>query len=350
MPSVACPTARGHGPADVDAAVAAAREAFDHGLWPRTTPEERQEIIRRYDALRTARADEVAAAISVENGSAGWFTKVGQLFLTRQVNAYLKAAEEFGWEEVIEPSDPSVAFDTIVRREAISVVAAVIPWNSPFSAATAKLIPALLAGNTVVLKVSPENSLSMMLLADLWHEAGLPAGVLSILPADRETAPRRRPPARGSPHGPPGTGHAPHRSAAAARTPASSHPADLTADPTPPRPASSSPRARPRPAHAPRGIRLSHKAGSQAAANPTNPVQYWPRTITDARRSGKIPHRHLSIGTELGGLNRVYLVARVLPTPREALSVATIGLTPPSRFSSASRMCRESRGVPGTTI
>ncbi|MFC5922845.1 aldehyde dehydrogenase [Micromonospora vulcania] len=174
--------------ADVDAAVAAARTAFDNGPWPHTIPEERQEVIRRYDALRAARADEIAAAISAENGSAGWFTKAGQPFLTRQVNAYLKAAEEFGWEEVVEPSDPAVAFDTIVRREAIGVVAAVIPWNSPFSAATAKLVPALLAGNTVVLKVSPENSLSMMLLADLWHEAGLPDGVLSILPADRETS------------------------------------------------------------------------------------------------------------------------------------------------------------------
>ncbi|MDG9675866.1 aldehyde dehydrogenase [Micromonospora sp. DH14] len=173
---------------DVDAAVAAARAAFDNGPWPHTMPEERQEIIRRYDALRAARADEIAAAISAENGSAGWFTKAGQPFLTRQVNAYLKAAEELGWEEVVEPSDPTVAFDTIVRREAIGVVAAVIPWNSPFSAATAKLVPALLAGNTVVLKVSPENSLSMMLLADLWHEAGLPDGVLSILPADRETS------------------------------------------------------------------------------------------------------------------------------------------------------------------
>ncbi|MCX4572602.1 aldehyde dehydrogenase [Streptomyces sp. NBC_01571] len=175
-------------PADVDAAVAAARESFDHGPWPRTTPEERQEIVRRYDALRAALADEVAEAISVENGSAGWFTRAGQPFLTRQVDAYLKAAEEFGWEEVVEPSDASVAFDTIVRREPIGVVAAVIPWNSPFSAATAKLIPALLAGNTVVLKVSPENSLSMMLLADLWHRSGLPEGVLSVLPADRETS------------------------------------------------------------------------------------------------------------------------------------------------------------------
>ncbi|MGW6794928.1 aldehyde dehydrogenase [Streptomyces chartreusis] len=175
-------------PADVDAAVSAAREAFDRGPWPHTRPAERMEIVRRYDALRAARADEIAAVISKENGSAGWFTKAGQPFLTRQVNGYLKAAEEFGWEEVVEPADPSVGFDTIVRREAIGVVAAVIPWNSPFSAATAKLVPALLAGNTVVLKVSPENSLSMTLMAELWHEAGLPQGVLRVLPADRETS------------------------------------------------------------------------------------------------------------------------------------------------------------------
>ncbi|MGW1451081.1 aldehyde dehydrogenase family protein, partial [Micromonospora sp. NPDC002411] len=113
-------------PADIDKAVAAAREAFDHGPWPRTSPKERQDVVRRYDALRTARADEIAAAISTENGSAGWFTKIGQPFLTRQTNAYLQAAEEFGWEEIVAPSDPSVAFDTIVRREAIGVVAAVI--------------------------------------------------------------------------------------------------------------------------------------------------------------------------------------------------------------------------------
>ncbi|MGW4538518.1 aldehyde dehydrogenase [Streptomyces sp. WAC 01325] len=175
-------------PADVDAAVSAAREAFDRGPWPHTTPAERMEIVRRYDALRAARADDIAAVISKENGSAGWFTKAGQPFLTRQVNGYLMAAEEFGWEEIVEPADPSVGFDTIVRREAIGVVAAVIPWNSPFSAATAKLVPALLAGNTVVLKVSPENSLSMTLMAELWHEAGLPQGVLSVLPADRETS------------------------------------------------------------------------------------------------------------------------------------------------------------------
>jgi aldehyde dehydrogenase (NAD+) len=174
--------------ADIDRAVAVARHEFDQGSWPITTPQQRQAVIRRLNSLREARADEVAAAISAENGSALWFTKAGKPYLTRQVTAFLKAAEELGWEEILEPSDSSVPYDTIVRREAVGVVAAVIPWNSPFSAATAKLVPALLAGNTVVLKVSPENSLSMMLLADLFTDAGLPQGVLSILPADRQTS------------------------------------------------------------------------------------------------------------------------------------------------------------------
>lgn len=93
-------------PQDIDRAVAAARAAFDNGPWPRTDPKERQEIIRHLNALREARADEIAEMISAENGSAGWFTKMGQPFLTRQINSYLKAAEEFGWEEILDPSDP----------------------------------------------------------------------------------------------------------------------------------------------------------------------------------------------------------------------------------------------------
>jgi acyl-CoA reductase-like NAD-dependent aldehyde dehydrogenase len=145
-------------------------------------------VLRRLNTLREERADDVSAIISAENGSAIWFTRAGQAGLTRQAEAYLKAAEEFGWEETLTPSDPDSPFRSVVRREAIGVVAAIIPWNSPFSAALAKVIPALLAGNTVVLKVSPENSLSMNLLAGLLAEAGLPAGVISVLPADRETS------------------------------------------------------------------------------------------------------------------------------------------------------------------
>ncbi|CAG6391101.1 aldehyde dehydrogenase [Streptomyces cocklensis] len=175
-------------PADVDRAVAAARAAFDEGTWPRTAPAERIAVLRRLNALREENAAKIAALMSAENGSAGWFMRAGQAGLSRQANAYLKAAEELAWEETLAPLDPASTARSVVRREAIGVVAAVIPWNSPFSASMAKIIPALLAGNTVVLKVSPENSLSMGFLADLLQQAGVPEGVISVLPADRETS------------------------------------------------------------------------------------------------------------------------------------------------------------------
>ncbi|MEU8583211.1 aldehyde dehydrogenase [Streptomyces abikoensis] len=175
-------------PADIDRAVSAARASFDAGAWRLTPPAERIAALRAFNALREKNAEEIAHLISLENGSAGWFTRAGQLGLTRQANAYLKAAEEFGWEETLAPSDPASPVRSVVRREAVGVVAAVIPWNSPFSSATSKIIPALLAGNSVVLKVSPENSLSMGFLAGLLERVGLPEGVISVLPADRETS------------------------------------------------------------------------------------------------------------------------------------------------------------------
>lgn len=175
-------------PADVDRAVAAARTAFDEGSWPRKSPVERIAILRRLNALREENAEKIATLMSAENGSARWFTRAGQAGLTRQADSYLKAAEELGWEEIVAPTDPASTVRSVVRREPIGVVAAVIPWNSPFSSAMAKIIPALLAGNTVVLKVSPENSLSMGFLAELLQQAKVPEGVISVLPADRETS------------------------------------------------------------------------------------------------------------------------------------------------------------------
>ncbi|AHH98088.1 acyl-CoA reductase-like NAD-dependent aldehyde dehydrogenase [Kutzneria viridogrisea] len=172
-------------PADIDRAVAAARTAFDEGPWRRTTPAERIELIRRFDRLRLERAEEIAALVSAENGQAIWFARGGQQGMSRQVAAYLKAAEELDWEQALPTAEP---IRSVVRREPIGVVAAIIPWNSPFSSALAKIVPALLAGNTVVLKVSPENSLSMNLFADMLREIGLPEGVISVLAADRETS------------------------------------------------------------------------------------------------------------------------------------------------------------------
>ncbi|MFF9526327.1 aldehyde dehydrogenase [Streptomyces achromogenes] len=175
-------------PADIDRAVAAARKSFDEGVWQATPPAERIAVLRRFNALREENAERIAELISLENGSAGWFTRAGQPGLTRQANAYLKAAEEFRWEEALAPSDPASPVRSVVRREAVGVVAAVIPWNSPFSSATSKIIPALVTGNSVILKVSPENSPSMGFLAELLEQVGLPEGVLSVLPADRETS------------------------------------------------------------------------------------------------------------------------------------------------------------------
>lgn len=175
-------------PADIDRAVAAARKSFGEGVWQATPPAERIAVLRRFNALREENAERVAELISLENGSAGWFTRAGQPGLTRQANAYLKAAEEFRWEEALAPSDPASPVRSVVRREAVGVVAAVIPWNSPFSSATSKIIPALVTGNSVILKVSPENSPSMGFLAELLEQVGLPEGVLSVLPADRETS------------------------------------------------------------------------------------------------------------------------------------------------------------------
>ncbi|MEU0030446.1 aldehyde dehydrogenase [Streptomyces sp. NPDC006335] len=175
-------------PADVDRAVAAARASFETGEWRLTPPAERIATLRRFNALREENAEKIADLISLENGSAVWFTRAGQPGLTRQANAYLKAAEEFRWEEALVPCDPASPVRSVVRREAVGVVAAVIPWNSPFSSATSKIIPSLLAGNSVVLKVSPENSLSMGFLGELLEQVGLPEGVISVLPADRETS------------------------------------------------------------------------------------------------------------------------------------------------------------------
>ncbi|MFG2475739.1 aldehyde dehydrogenase [Streptomyces fagopyri] len=175
-------------PADIDHAVAAARASFEAGVWSSTPPAERLALLRRFNELRKENAEKIAALITAENGSAGWFTLAGQGSLTRQANAYFKAAEEFGWETTLVPSDPADPFRSVVRREAVGVVAAVIPWNSPFSSATAKIIPALLAGNSVILKVSPENSLSMGFLAELLERTGFPEGVISVVPADRETS------------------------------------------------------------------------------------------------------------------------------------------------------------------
>ncbi|MER6914299.1 aldehyde dehydrogenase [Streptomyces sp. NPDC000594] len=171
-------------PADVDRAVAAARRAFDEGPWPRLPLDERIAVVTRIKDGIAARHEEIARLISAQNGSPySWSVFAQGLGPVLVWDTFIGIARGMPQEE----SRAGVLGPLLVRREPVGVVAAILPWNVPQFIAAAKLAPALLAGCTVVLKPSPEAPLDSYLLAEIAQEAGLPEGVLSVLPADRET-------------------------------------------------------------------------------------------------------------------------------------------------------------------
>src|SRR4051795_11166193 len=171
--------------ADVDAAVAAARQAFDRGPWPTTPPEERAKVIARFTELLTTRIDEVGGIITAEMGAP---TATVQMMMWTPAQSVLATydglASTFPWEE----TRTGMFGETRVRREPVGVVAAIIPWNVPLFIAVNKLVPALLAGCTAILKPAPETPIDALWLASIFADAGLPEGVLSVLPADREVS------------------------------------------------------------------------------------------------------------------------------------------------------------------
>ncbi|NML49376.1 aldehyde dehydrogenase [Streptomyces sp. R302] len=171
--------------ADVDRAVAVARRAFDEGPWPRTSLAERIEVVSRIKDAIAVRHEEIARSVSAQNGSPYSWSVLAQALGAMMVwDSAITVARDFVFEE----RRAGVLGPLLVRREPVGVVAAVVPWNVPQFTAAAKLGPALLAGCTVVLKPSPESPLDAYLLGEIAAEAGLPEGVLSILPADREVS------------------------------------------------------------------------------------------------------------------------------------------------------------------
>ncbi|MGW1011907.1 aldehyde dehydrogenase [Streptomyces termitum] len=171
--------------ADVDRAVAAARRAFDEGPWPRASLEERIAVVTRIKDAIAVRYEEIGRSISAQNGSPYSWSVLAQALGAMMVwDAAITVARGFAFEE---RRDGALG-PLLVRREPVGVVAAVVPWNVPQFTAAAKLGPALLAGCAVVLKPSPESPLDSYLLGEIAAEAGLPEGVLSILPADREVS------------------------------------------------------------------------------------------------------------------------------------------------------------------
>ncbi|CAM3273126.1 aldehyde dehydrogenase [Nocardioides dubius] len=168
---------------DVDAAVAAARTSFDSGIWSRATPEERAEVMHKAADYLEKRAPELAVSITSELGCPLWFSEMAHVpNPIRHTRYYADMAREFAYDE--RRTDGTNT--SLVTQEPVGVVGAITPWNGPLSTPSLKITPALAAGCSVVLKPPPETPLTVQAFADAFLEAGLPEGVLSILPGDRE--------------------------------------------------------------------------------------------------------------------------------------------------------------------
>jgi aldehyde dehydrogenase (NAD+) len=171
-------------PADMDRAVAAAREAFDHGPWPRMAPAERAAVLARLTELYAERLGDLSELITAEMGSPITFSQLGQTGQAHAVYGYFaELGKGFAWEE----ERAGLMGPVTVRREPVGVVAAIVPWNVPQFIIALKLAPALIAGCTIVIKPAPETPLDGYVLAELLGEAGVPKGVVSVLAAGRET-------------------------------------------------------------------------------------------------------------------------------------------------------------------
>lgn len=172
-------------PADVDRAVAAARRAFDSGPWPRLDPAERIAAIERLAAAYKERRADMAALITATIGAPVTFAKHVQARLPlTAMAAFCKVAGDYPWEEA-RPG--FYGNDIRIAKQPVGVVAAVVPWNMPQFLTVGKVVPALLAGCTVVLKPAPESTLDALLFADIVAAAGLPPGVFNVVPGDRAT-------------------------------------------------------------------------------------------------------------------------------------------------------------------
>jgi phenylacetaldehyde dehydrogenase len=177
--------------ADVEAAVNAARRAFESGAWPALTPAARARILWRIGDLISNYADELAELESLDNGKPIGVAKAADVPLAADIFQYMA-----GWCTKIEGKTiplsvlytPGVNYHSYTRPEPIGVVGQIIPWNFPLLMAAWKLAPALATGCTVVLKVAEETPLSALRLGEIMQEAGLPAGVVNIITGFGETA------------------------------------------------------------------------------------------------------------------------------------------------------------------
>jgi acyl-CoA reductase-like NAD-dependent aldehyde dehydrogenase len=165
------------GPAEVDNAVDAARMAFDSGPWGQSQPAERIAAIRRLADVYDQRRTEMAETITAEIGAPITFAQRAQVGLpAMMMRAFCDLAERHPWRET---RTGFFGAEVLVHKQPAGVVAAIVPWNMPQFLIATKLVPALLAGCTVVLKPAPESPLDALLLAEMLGD--LPPGVVTVL-------------------------------------------------------------------------------------------------------------------------------------------------------------------------
>lgn len=164
---------------DVDFAVAKAREAFDDGRWSRMHPSERKDILIRFAKLMTRNARELAVMESLDSGKPIYDCETVDIpEAIHCIKWHAEAADKI-CDQVAPSSDDHIA---MVVREPIGVVGLVLPWNFPLLMLAWKIGPALAAGCSVVVKPAEETSLTALRVAELASEAGLPRGVLNVVP------------------------------------------------------------------------------------------------------------------------------------------------------------------------
>jgi gamma-glutamyl-gamma-aminobutyraldehyde dehydrogenase len=172
---------------DVNLAVSAARRAFDAGTWSGAAPAERKDVLVRLAVLMHEHADELALLDSLDMGKLVADARAYDVpGAAAAITFYAEAIDKI-YDEVAPTAPGNLA---LVRREPLGVVGAVVPWNFPLEMACWKLGPALAAGNSVILKPAQLSSLSALLLAELACEAGLPDGVLNVVPGSGSTVGR----------------------------------------------------------------------------------------------------------------------------------------------------------------
>ena len=168
--------------ADVDRAVTAARTAFDDGPWPRLSLEERAGVLLAAHAALLTAADEIAELTTSEMGVPITSARNS----TPRALATIPSFAELARTLTLEERRPGELADAFVWREPVGVVAAITAWNAPVLFAVMKLVPALLMGCTVVFKPAPETPLDAYWLVEALQAAGIPPGVVNLVPAGRE--------------------------------------------------------------------------------------------------------------------------------------------------------------------